>query len=93
MRKKYIFYKNFRPESIGDEEDDSTLAAGGTVTMGVGEGSLRFGTGAGGGAGSGIAAVGAGESKSRDFNEIIFESVSKRAWTDVLLQIYKVFRV
>ena len=27
---------------------------------------------------------------SRDLNEIIFESVSKRAWTDVLLQIYKV---
>ena len=26
----------------------------------------------------------------RDLNEIIFESVSKRAWTDVLLQIYKV---
>ena len=92
----------FRSESAGDDDEDSTLVAGGTAGGGGGpggmggDGSLRFGAGTGGSGigglgsavqGTGLEGVGG---KTRDFNEIIFESVSKRSWTDVLLQIYKV---
>ncbi|XP_075257847.1 cilia- and flagella-associated protein 47-like isoform X3 [Convolutriloba macropyga] len=92
-----------RSESAGDDDEDSTLVAGGTAGGGGGpggmggDGSLRFGAGTGGSGigglgsavqGTGLEGVGG---KTRDFNEIIFESVSKRSWTDVLLQIYKIF--